>query len=77
MSTELGKIKGRYENSKKLNEVEYEKNAVYLTSFYDGEKNGLMLQITIDNPKIIYSQLTHKQVIKLRNKLNKWLDELR
>ena len=73
MSTELGKIKGRYETLKGAEKIKYKENSIYLTSFYGGKKKGLMLQITIDNPQTTYSQLTKEQANKLINKLNEWL----
>ncbi len=64
MSTELKKIKGRYEKSHNGDcTVNYEKNVLYLTRFAGGKKNGAMLQLTISQEG--YIQLTQKQVKNL------------
>ena len=75
MSTELGKIKGRYEDRYFNGNPQYERSELHLTSFYGGKGVGKMLQVTISKPTIAYSQLTPDQVKKLIKKLSKWLAE--
>jgi len=70
MSTEIKKIKGRYETdeiSKNEFEAIYGTSEISLTRFAGGKE--AMLQITINRPDTGYVQLTRKQVRLLVNAL--------
>lgn len=71
MSTELKTIKGVKECEIRtkglMNYVEQEMN---VTSYYGGQKNGAMIQITIGGS---YVGLTKKQVKSLIKTLTEWL----
>lgn len=65
MSNKLISLKGRHERFKSSDSgnVDYEENTVTFNSFFGGEENGQMIQITIiGNDGINYSQLTKDQI---------------
>lgn len=71
MSTEIGKVKGRFEKNHHGDySVDYGKSKMYVTRFYGGVENGPMLQLTMSNDRP-YIQLTKKEVKKLRKLLKK------
>jgi len=71
MSTEIGKVKGRYEEKHNGDmSVDYSKAKMYVTRFYGGTKNGPMVQLTLDINKD-YIQLTKKEAKKLSKLLKK------
>ena len=70
MSTEIGKVKGRNEKNHNADfTVEYEKTKMFVTRFYGGTENGVMVQLTMSGDKP-YIQLTEKQAKKLVKLLN-------
>ena len=71
MSTEIGKVKGRVEETHYPDyTVDYSKSKMYVTRFYGGKKNGPMVQLTLNMDKD-YIQLTKKESKKLRKLLKK------
>lgn len=71
MSTEIGKVNGRYEAKHHADfTVDYEKSEMYVNRFYGGIKNGPMVQLTMSTDKP-YIQLTKAQAKKLVKLLNK------
>lgn len=69
MSKELAVIKGRFEevtNAEKR-ESRHSESTLSLTSFFGGEANGKMLQMTIQQSdgNIAFVQLTREQVKEL------------
>ena len=66
MSTEIGQIEGRFEEVESVEKrtVRYRPCTLYLTQFSGGEKNGVMLQMTIaqENGESAFIQLTRDQV---------------
>lgn len=70
MSTEIGFVKGRREIPIPPKTVEYEDIDLYVTRFAGGEKNGVMVQLTL-SPYVNngFIQLTKEQAFELIKKI--------
>ncbi len=70
MSTQIAVIKGIREAIQgRERKTYYLPESLFITRYFGGEKNGTMLQLTINNSHI---QLTKIEIDELKKVLDKW-----